>query len=306
MRYYFKLQFLRIIRKCKELGIHPIPGLGLVVFSFFLFSIYLFYKTEYAHWMYLGLAVYIISELGGQKRKDLLSLLFRKKELQTIRILENLFFTFPFAGFLVYKSFYIEGLGLLLLSFLMSFVSFRMPSSRVIPTPFKRRPFEFIVAFRKGFWLLPISGFLLLKSIQVDNYNLGVFSIFILLSLIIFGYSKPETEYHVWIYSCNVKTFLLQKIGIAIINTLLLTVLSVVVLIVCFPDRVIYTLGALVVAIIIVLVVLLGKYSAYPKEMNLPQALLIGLCFWVPPMVFFVLPIFYIQASKKLNLYLYD
>jgi hypothetical protein len=123
---------------------------------------------------------------------------------------------------------------------------------------------------------------------------------------VIFGYSKPESKDHVWIYSCNAKSFLQQKIRIAFINMILLTILPVTVLIVFFPDNFLYTLGAIVVIITIGLVVLLAKYSAYPKEMNLPQALLIGLCFWFPPMVLLVLPMFYHHANKKLNLYLYD
>ncbi|MCB0664046.1 MAG: hypothetical protein KDC24_14970, partial [Saprospiraceae bacterium] len=49
---------------------------------------------------------------------------------------------------------------------------------------------------------------------------------------------------------------------------------------------------------------ILGRYAGYPKEMGIPQALLLGFSVWFPPMLVIIIPIFYKQAVKRLQLIL--
>jgi prepilin signal peptidase PulO-like enzyme (type II secretory pathway) len=44
-----------------------------------------------------------------------------------------------------------------------------------------------------------------------------------------------------------------------------------------------------------------AKYSAYPDEINIPQAILIVLCFCFPPLLIAVIPFLLSQSIKQLN-----
>ena len=50
--------------------------------------------------------------------------------------------------------------------------------------------------------------------------------------------------------------------------------------------------------------IILAKYSAYPEQMSLSQAIFIALSLYLPVLLIAVIPIFYNQSVKRLNDYL--
>jgi hypothetical protein len=50
--------------------------------------------------------------------------------------------------------------------------------------------------------------------------------------------------------------------------------------------------------------VILAKYAAYPREINLPEFTFIAVCVYFPPLLLALLPYFYMKSVKKLSLLL--
>lgn len=301
MKNYFVLQFRRIERKLTEAGIHPVPGILLAGVAFVAISAYLFSRTAAADWIYALLGFFVILKLGDANRNDLLRSIFKRKDYYLIRVQENIITALPFILYLVYERTYLMATGLFLISIPLAAINTRQLWRFTIPTPFRKFPFEFIAGTRKAFWLILAACFLTLKSIQVENFNLGVFSLALLFFITLSYYFKPERAYFVWIYSANAKGFLRKKISTALICSSILTIPVLVMLCMVFPENIPIITGVQMAGYIFLISMVLAKYSAFPYEMNIPQAVLYSLCLWFPPALLIVIPIFFVQAQKRLN-----
>jgi hypothetical protein len=192
-------------------------------------------------------------------------------------------------------------LGLLVLSTILAIINFDKNLSRVLPTPFKRLPFEFIIGFRKSILFIILIYFVIFKAVQVDNYNLGIVSLGFLYLIFMSFYLKPEPSSFVWIFSNNVISFLKRKIIFALSCATLLSAPGLIAISIFFPHRFIISLAVCLVGMIFLISMILAKYSAFPKEMNLAQGILYGLSLWFPPMLLIVIPIFYKQSKRNLK-----
>lgn len=304
MKFYFILQYRRLERRIQELGVHPVVGYILIAILFPLASGYLFTKTEFAAWLYAFLALMILSTLGEVKRNDQLFSIFTKRSYHQIRILENVVVALPFITYLVFRGYHFIATGLGVVSILLAVLHFRIRLAPVLPTPFRKFPFEFTAGFRRTFWLIGLAYFLLAKSLQVDNFNLGLFALALLFFNGMSFYTQPEDEYFVWIYNCNSKAFLHKKLLTAIICISMLTIPLLAGLLLAYPDRWWLILGIQVLGSVFLCTMILAKYSAYPREINLPQAFLFGLSLWFPPMLLVVIPLFYNRSRKQLKAFL--
>ncbi|MCB0641952.1 MAG: hypothetical protein KDC44_09950 [Phaeodactylibacter sp.] len=301
MNYYLRLQFIRLQRRLRSLGVHPLVALILGPLLFVGLSKVLFYKLEAAGWVYALLAVSLVLKLSERGRNDLLNSLYESRKYRLLRVVENSLVALPFQILLLLEG---EPLIAGLLSgaaLLLAFYRLRPMWGRRLLTPFKKYPFEFIVGFRQWFWLLGIAYFLQLKAVQVDNYNLGLFGMGLLFLTSMLFYQKPENDYFVWIYRGGVTDFLKKKFAAMAICLSILTVLALAVLLLFFFDRwltsvLIYALGYLFVASMI-----LAKYSAFPYEMNVPQGIFYAISLFFPPFLLLAIWIFYKQSKERLK-----
>lgn len=273
----------------------------LLVVAFTGLSIFLYYKTDYAPWIYLAIATSMITPLGDHNRKSQLRFIFNQSELLKIRLIENILAALPFIIFYLIQLQYLFAISLMIMSLSLAFVSQKPIIPFAIPTPFKKLPFEFIVGFRKGFWVIPIILFLLIKGIQVDNYSLSLFALAISFIFGLSCYFKPENEYYVWVYAMKPAAFIKHKIVTALTSMTILSIPLLGILLLSFPAQMWITISVQVVAYLYLIMIVLAKYSAYPREMNIPQALLISLTIWFPPIIFIIIPLFYRQAIKRLK-----
>lgn len=301
MKYYFQLQSRIIIRRFREMGIHPIPGILLCGIGFALLSLYLFYATSYGAAVYGAFALTILSKLSAKERNDFLKSIFSTKSFYQVRVLENVLAAIPFLLFLLYKGSYGILLGLLPAAVVLGFMRFEDRLNYTLPTPFNRFPFEFAMGFRKSFALYMLAYFLTYQAISVANVNLGIFSIALVFLLSMSNYIRPENEYFVWIYAASPKTFLLKKMLTAVYCSSILTLPLALVMGFYAPDKWAILIGLQCLGYLLLCTMILAKYSAYPGELNLPQAILFGLSLWFPPMLLIVIPMFYSQAIKRLN-----
>ena len=298
--YYFSLQVQRIQRKFVEIGIPPLVGYILLFILFIALSKFLFYKTTYAAYIYVAFTITFLLQLGATNRTDLLYAIYQKKDYYRIRLIENSLLIVPFTGYLLYEKSYWMILVLIASAVLLALIAIKQQRQFTIPTPFRKIPFELIVGFRKSLVLFLIAYFLVYKAMEVGNANLSLAAIGLIFLTTMSFYFQPESTYFVWIYKKTINEFLLTKIGHAFMGVSLLTLPIWIAVIAMFPANLLLLLGVQMVGYMLLLTIILAKYSAFPHEINLPQAVLFGLSFLFPPLFLVIIPIFYSQSRKRL------
>ena len=301
MKYYFKLQIDRSKRMIINFGLNPIIGFILSGFLFVILSKFLFLRSEYAGYIYLFIQIFILAKLSNKKRNEFMALIFNKKNYRLVRLLENTILTIPFSAYLIFETHYYLSLFSLLISITMSFLQFKKKINFVIPTPFKRFPFEYIIGFRTTFYIYLFSYFLLYKGLQVDNFYLCLFSMAISYIISIMYFFVIEDIHFVWIFSKNSNVFLMKKFQTSIICTSIMISPIFIVLVYFYPSKLLLIFGVIVLGIIYLSLMIFAKYSSFPNEMNIRQGLLYGACLIFPPFILFAIPYFYINSKQSLE-----
>ncbi len=301
MKYYFTLQYRMLNRHLRAFGLYPILGYLLAILLFIGGSFYIFSKTEYAAYIYAFFALSPLTLLSETKRTDFLKSCFPAKDYLKIRIAENLLVTLPFLLFLAFKNEWLVLLALALIAALMARFHFNNQFNYTLPTPFYKRPFEFIVGFRTTIGMIGFAYFLTIMGISVGNFNLGIFSLLVIFLTSFSFYAQPDSQFLVWIFSNTSRSFLIDKIktGMAYVTVLALPIL--VGLGYFFLEKwnillVFWGLGYLYL-----LTIILAKYAAFPRAMNLPESIFIVASIFFPPFLLFVIPFFYRRSIKNLN-----
>lgn len=301
---YFRLQISMLARKLRDIGIHPIPGLLGIILVFLVSSVFLFEKTSYATPIYALLSLIFVFKLDIPDRNIFLKQVFKEKHYYLIRLIENLSIILPFAIFLIYKFEFVFASLILLISGLMAFISLKWNTEFVLPTPFYKRPFEFITGFRSWFLWAGLDYFLLIMAIKYNNYNLGLFSIIFLLVLAISSYTKAEDEYYLWNFSLSPLKFIFRKTVESFIHSSLLLWPVILVLFYFFPENLKTTVLFGGLAYVFLFVTILAKYASYPYEMQLPYTILMIISVFFPPLLLVLIPFLYWKATQHLNDYL--
>lgn len=301
MKFYFQIQYKRQYRKIAEMGIHPFLGMAIMTLAFVVGAIFLTQKTEYAPYIIGFFGIAIISSLNEKKRSLFLNLCYSKSRYYKIRLIENLFIISPFSIFLIFNQNYIIAASTILIVESMVFIPFQNKWSVNIPSPFSRYPFEFTMGFRKVFLIYPAVYFLVYKSIEVGNFNLGIFALGVIIFIQLSYYFKPEHKYFVWIYSKTPQGFLWRKTKESLFYSSL-TLLPILILLgIWFPEQYLILIGILFINALFMWTIILAKYSAFPNEISLPQMVLFGLSIWFPPILIIAVIYFYKQSLKNLK-----
>lgn len=301
LQQYFGLQFLFLKRQFTDLGVNPVLGLFLILIGFYGLSFYLFYKTEYACYLYIFIALTLVFRLSEVNRNEFLKFIFPKRNYLKLRISENLITVSPFIIFLCFKNEFYPICILTVLTAGMSLVNTKKQMTLTIPTPFYIKPFEFIVGFRFWFGAFLLAYYLTAVSVIYQNFNLGIFSL-ILVFLVCFSfYKEPENIFYVWIYKLKANAFLFDKIKTAIIFSTLISLPVTITLLFFFPTNIIAIISFQAFSYCYLSAVILAKYTAYPEKMSLPGGILLGLSLIMPPMLLALIPYFYFQSHRRLK-----
>ena len=306
MRDYFRLQYVLTNRKIKEAGLNPLWAYVLGLTAFILLSEYLFHKTELAKYLIILTCLGLQFKLSGIGRRDFLLLTFGDNQKKSIRILENVILSIPFVLFLVYKSLIVESITLLVGSIILAFSSFHSRSNLTIPTPFSKRPYEFSTGFRKTFFIFPLAYALTVLAVNVDNLNLGIFAFLLIFLVALSYYHRPEHEFYVWVHAETPQVFLRNKIFSASKNITLLATPIIISLLIFYPSKFDLIIICYFMGLLFLWTIILAKYSAYPREMNLPEGIMILLCIYFPPLLLLIIPLFYRKSIRKLKYLLND
>ncbi len=303
MKHYFLLQKKLIDRHLLDLGLKPFLGYLLVFLVFLSGSFYLFSKANYSQaatpYIYSLFAAIFVLKMSEKNRCEFLKLCFPSATYFKVRAIENISIVLPFFLFLIFKVCFFAAFILLIISILSIFYTAKNNFQIVIPTPFFKYPFEFTIGFRQFFLAILACYAVAVIAVKVDNLNLGLV-VFILLALIAMSfYTKPEPYFYIWIFAENRQQFILKKIKIAIFYSFILFLPINILLSIFYFDKILLILGIQFLGTLYVVLGLLGKYAAYPSEINLPQAFSIGLCVVFPPLLLVFIPLFYLKSLKN-------
>ncbi len=302
MKYYFTLQYKRLYRYIDEFGLNPIFGIFILAFLFYVLSNSFFEKIEYAKFIYSAIGLIVIGKLSNKKRNEFLKNIYNSIKFKKIRLYENLIVSMPFFFFMIYKQEFVSTSVFLIFALIISQFNKVNSNNFVIPTPFYKKPFEFIVGFRNIFWIFLLAYTITYIAVLVDNFNLGIFALMTVYVTSLSFYSKPEPIFYVWIYSLSPADFLERKIRIASLFSLILSLPIIITLLVFFS---INDIGLILIfsflGLLLLIANLLGKYSYFPSKLPLMQGIAIGLCFVFPPALLIVIPYFYSLSKRKLK-----
>lgn len=305
MKEYFHLQYEMLNRKMQEAGVHPLLGYLLGGGAFVLLSEYAFHKTDFARYLMVLSCFALQYRLSGKNRTDFLLSIFGKKK-NWIRISENLIVSIPFVIELCLKDSFLETSLLLAGSSILALVSFQSNSGFSLPTPFSKRPFEFCEGFRKTFLTIALAYALTMIAISVDNLYLGIFSMVLIFLTTFSYYTRPEKDYYVWIHREKPRTFLVRKILVGTRYILLLMTPVVAGLLAAYSNHYQLILLFLLIGILFLWTMVLAKYSAFPKEMNLPEVILMAFALFFPPVIVLIMAYFYRKSINNLQPILND
>ena len=285
-----------------EFGVQPIIGMILISLVFIGLSIFLYTRTIYAGFIYAFFALVLVSRSSEVQRNNVLKLCFGQTDYKIVRLIENGILALPFAIFLLVKNDVLISVAVLILALALSLINIENRFAYVTPTPFYKRPFEFIVGFRKTFIVILFAYSLMLISISVDNFNLGVFSLAVVILTSMTYYSNMEHTYFVWIFNRSPKEFLIEKIKTAWWH---MTVLCIPILLGLgyFNVERMYILAIImIVGFLYLAAIVLAKYAGCPDKISFPQGILLACGLWFPPLLLGIIPYFYQRSIKQLQL----
>ena len=276
------------------------------VLGFFPLSNFLFQQSTYAAFIYLAIPCVLLLKLSGEKRNTFLKTIYSTKKKTQIRLIENLGVCLPFVLFLSYEALYFHAVLILGAGLILAFFSFSKSFNFVVPTPFYKQPFEFILGFRKVLLVLPLAYALVVIGHFYNNYNLAIAAQVGIFLLAISFYTVPEKEIYVWIFNVKSETFLMKKVRTALlyISALTLPVLMFIAFTAAHNLEVILIFQVLGYAFLIAVV--FAKYASIPSTISIAHGILIGVCIPLPPLLFFVIPYLHRLALKNLRPILYD
>lgn len=260
----------------------------------------LYVKSVYAPYLVAGIALAVAGSCQRQATRIMMTHIADRRLILQLQALESMALVLPWSFLLLYHGDWIIALLTVVLAGLAVFMS-RMTTSRVMITPFGRRPFEGIVGWRQ-FW--PVLGLLLVFMAiahQVGNINFALVSYLGVGATFLFFYEKLEPSYFTWLYTYSPAEFLFHKIRFAWINYAVVALPLGLLLTLVMGADVGITLLVFGLSSAYIMLMVLAKYSSYPHSISLPFGMLFGLSIVFP----FVLPvvayIFYRQSTKKLR-----
>ncbi|SMG35349.1 hypothetical protein SAMN05661096_02332 [Marivirga sericea] len=301
MKVYFQIQWKIINRHIKEADLNVLLAWVLASISFIGLSIILFSQYEYAKYLYVVLPLFFSIRIGDSKRNTFLKICYGVRKFRLLRLFESLFISIPFLTILVInQSFLVSSVLVVIISTLTLFER-RSNFRFIVPTPFQKLPFEFIIGFRRSFLAVAIIYAITIISIKVDNFNLGLFSIGLSFLCTLSYYSFMEDKVYVWSHIKKPRGFLLKKIRVAAFCNSILYLPLIGLLSFFFYENIHQLLILYGLGLFFIVAIIFMKYSAFPKQAGLRESIVLSVTFYFPPIVLITFLYFYFQSLRSLS-----
>lgn len=304
MKIYFTIQFRRLWRGIQAFGLSPYAAIPIALIAFIVVSVLLFKRSLYAPYIYAALPLLLVFPLGNTERNSYLKMLFTITSYRQVRLAENLLSAIPFVVFLLVQQQYLLATAVLPGCAALSLYNKVNKTTRVIPSPFSRHPFEFTTGFRKQYWLVILLYLLTGIALAVDNFNLGLFALAAMVLMCMGFYTTPEPVFYVWIYQHAPSSFLRYKIITALRYSLALCLPAALLLTGYYPGQVWIIALLLVAAALNITMSVAVKYYQYPQAPGLFAIICITAGLLFPPVLLVLIPYFLKRAQQRLIPYL--
>lgn len=285
-------------------GLHPYLSILCIVIFFLVGTAMVFQRIIFPEIIYSGICFFVVLLFSEKRRNNFLKHIFPKERFTKIRIFENVVTSLPFCVGIVIMGNYLYTILPLIISFGLSYYNQGGRLSTVIPTPFGKNPFEFIVGFRKWVALYLCLFLVFAISLYVGNYKLGLFCLSLTLLLCLDFYSKYEKQYFLWIHNMDSRAFIHEKIRVALKHAVIISLPFYTLLICFYVDCFLSTIGVLLVLLFYIIFIVLFKYSAYPMGPHLKNILILVCSILFPVLMVFLFPYFYNKSIVNVKLYL--
>ena len=296
---YFEFQFKRLIRMIKESGFPVFMViLSLCALPFALIYVFALYTWLPFVWVFFSLAPLL--RLSSVQRNRFLKKLYNR-EFRKLRLFENLAVALPFALGLLLSSNPCSAFFPFVIAVPLAFFNFKLPLAFVLPTPFSKTPFEFMIGWRKGWYAYFIVLLALAMAWTLDNVNFAFFAQGIAMFLAMANYFEPEPKYYIWINRCTPKQFLFKKILRGLLQAQYVGFLVLICFVLLFPKLALVAFFIQLVASIYLVALILAKYVAYPREMSFPEASELAIAMWFPPFLFYLIPSWFKKSCQNLQ-----
>lgn len=300
---YLKLQYKLLTRHFKATGlpivVAPLLLLGVCYLAHYLLLQYPVFGS-YALLLSNFQLLFLLTE---KNRNDFLKNTFSKKNFYTIRLVENGFVILPTIVIFLFLGLWLYGAALIALALVFAFLVFRA-FGKSIPTPFTKKPFEFIIGFRRSYLLVLLLYLLAAIGFYVTNPNLVLFSIAGIALTAVFYYQLPEPVFYLWNSRETPAGFLLRKFRRGLLQCLLYVLPLLLTYAFIFSSEWFNALIVLGGILFLLPFAITLKYVAYPREINFPEVFALVLCFSFYPLILALLPFYYFKALKNLKNYL--
>lgn len=298
---YFNLQGKILKRYVVDAGF---PAFVCYPAIIILYSFLYYLLTQSPTWgaslLFIANFQYLFS-LSGFKRNEFLKSVFPITLYYQVRILENIVMSLGSLTIFVSTGNYLMAFALLMSCILFIFTSTISFWKRSIPTPFTKKPFEFIIGFRKSWLSLLLLYVVSIIAVGVGNLNLLLFCMFCICLCCTFYYQAPEPLLIHWQQNRKPAAFLRYKIRRGIIQLSLLVWPLFFLVAISFPTDlykafIVWLLGLTLIPFIISL-----KYAVFPRAISIPEGTIISLCLIFYPLIIAVVPYYYFKAVNNLK-----
>lgn len=300
---YLKLEYKLLTRHFKAtglpIGIAPLLLLGACYLAYYLLLQYPVFGS-YALLLSNFQLLFLLTE---KNRNDFLKNTFSKKDFYTIRLLENGFVILPTIFIFLFLELWLYSAALIALAVVFAFLIFSA-FGKSIPTPFAKKPFEFIIGFRRSYLLLLVLYILAAIGFYVTNPNLVLFCVVGIALTAMCYYQLPEPIFYLWNSRETPTRFLLHKFKRGILQCLVFVFPLLLTYAFIFSSEWFNALIVLGGILFLLPFAITLKYVAYPREINFPEVSVLILCFSFYPLIVALLPFYYLKALKNLKNYL--
>lgn len=255
-------------------------------------------------WLYSYLGIFYCVVIANSDHQHMLKTLFNKEDYRRVRLLENLIIASPFFLILLFHQEYLVAITLMIFASAATYMPPIGSFDIATPTPFKSKPFELIQGFRSFWPILALHYGIACIGVHVQNPNLVLFLIASTFLNSLRFFTEPEYRGFIWIHNSNSFHFLRLKIINALIGVSILVLPLVALSFIFFESQLLPIIAIISICYILLVTVILAKYSTYPNRMNIVQLILIVVSLIFPPFFIYTIALFYKKSINKLNLVL--
>ncbi|MBD1421310.1 hypothetical protein [Sphingobacterium chuzhouense] len=304
MKYYFQLQYRIFRRQMEDIGLPFLAGLLLIASLYIAFCAITIKYPTYAPWTLGYISVSLMYKFANPDRIDFLKNILTRKRFSAIRLAENIGCILPFIPIAIYERAWLLVALLVVLSIVATVISVRRVEIRNIPTPFRNSAFEFIIFFRRLWWLLIICYTIACISIYYDNINLPIVLLGIVILMGLGAYDIIEDEYIVWNNARSASGFIKNKICMGSVQLSLLIAPFLLLLLLFGTSMFLWAILCWISGVLLLILVILMKYAAYPRGVGITETIGCMVIVMMPLLLVAAYPYYYKKAVQNLEKYL--